>query len=427
MGDFNFDFDGDGVNDSFMEEFDTDGDGVLDFKTIDTDGDGDSDRIYTDVDRDGMYDTENLDTDNDGYYESLRLDIDRDGFYDLMQVDEDGDGIYEIEHHNTNGDGFYDTKYVDTDKDGVYDQIVQDKDHDGYYDTTSDDTNRDGNFDTVTYDIDSDGDGEVDTPMREFYEDIDGDGEFDKVTIMGLDDETGEFEVLEIRDLDTGEIIHDASSHKDELVEINPIFYDEDDNGLDVRQFDNFDPSSANMDNVIGDPGKSIEVWEHQGNTGRCALYAQKFIIEEYTGQDIDIEEFADIAEENGWFTEDGGTPVKYLDKMLEYYGMETEVSTGNDLTDIAEALNNGEKIIVGVDADEYWSNENDGTYTPGDAPNHAIEVIGIDYSDPDNPMIIVNDSGSRSGCGDMIPYQTFMDAWEDSDFRMVVCSGEEN
>ena len=399
-GMFNFDADGDGINDSYAESFDTNMDGQNDFMTIDIDGDGVSDIVCQDTNFDGIEDY-------------LKIDVDGDGIFETEQFDVDGDGVMDIETVDTNQDGIADEIYIDSDGDGNTDYMEYDSDGDGI-------------TDTMLYSADTDGDGVFDTTMKEVYEDIDGDGEFDKVTIMNYDETTDDFEVLEIRDLDTGEIVDDTVN-KDDLVEIEPIFYDENDNGIYSDLYENFDPATADMDKVVGDPGKSMEVWACQGNTNRCALYSQMFIIEEYTGQDIDIEDFADIAEANGWFTEDGGTPVVHVSKMLEYYGMDTETTYDNDLSDIADALNNGEKVIVGVDADEYWLGENDTVYTPNDGANHAIEVIGIDYSDPDNPMVIINDSGNPNGCGDMIPYQTFMDAWQDSECIMVVCSGPEN
>ena len=41
---------------------------------------------------------------------------------------------------------------------------------------------------------------------------------------------------------------------------------------------------------------------------------------------------------------------------------------------------------------------------------------------DPDNVMVIVNDSGAPEGCGIAIPAETFMDAWEDSSCYMIEC-----
>ena len=130
----------------------------------------------------------------------------------------------------------------------------------------------------------------------------------------------------------------------------------------------------------------------------------------------------AELAEENGWFYEENGTPFLHMNKMLDYYGIENEMSFNNDEADLREALENGEKVIVSVDADEIWYGETDDVFTPTDGANHAVQVIGIDYSDPDNPMVILNDSGHPDGCGEMVPLDVFMDAWEDGGYQMITC-----
>jgi hypothetical protein len=48
------------------------------------------------------------------------------------------------------------------------------------------------------------------------------------------------------------------------------------------------------------------------------------------------------------------------------------------------------------------------------------FEVIGIDRSDPDNPMVILNVPGHPGGCGAMIPLEEFEDAWQDSNCFLV-------
>ena len=110
------------------------------------------------------------------------------------------------------------------------------------------------------------------------------------------------------------------------------------------------------------------------------------------------------------------------MNKMLDYYGIENEMSFNNDISDIEDCLSSGGKVIVSIDADEIWEGDNDNMFTPGPAPNHAVEVIGIDYSDADNPMVILNDSGHPDGRGSMIPLDDFVDSWEDSGCHMIAC-----
>ena len=80
------------------------------------------------------------------------------------------------------------------------------------------------------------------------------------------------------------------------------------------------------------------------------------------------------------------------------------------------------EKGIVAIDANEIWYGEGDDLFSPSSGANHAVEVIGIDYSDPDHPMVILNDSGSPNGKGEMVPLGDFMDAWKDGECQMIKC-----
>lgn len=51
---------------------------------------------------------------------------------------------------------------------------------------------------------------------------------------------------------------------------------------------------------------------------------------------------------------------------------------------------------------------------------DHAVQVTGIDMSNPDQPMVILNDPGAANGGGAMVPVDAFVDAWEDSGCFMV-------
>lgn len=420
--DLNFDFDGDGVMDSYADFIDSDGDGVLDTAAVDTDGDGILDTVFTDSNQDGMWDSVLMDTDSDGIFDTQMSDLDGDGIMDTTGQDSNGDGIMDtfhseldldhdgivdtiIEGNDYNQDGTIEsqTTYRDTDGDGQFDEVVKEYDRDG-----------DGIMDDVSSFQDFDNDGNEDMEIRERLMDLDGDGKIDTYVVQSDTDGDHEFDTLEVYEVDaeTGEL------------ELVPISVNTMGNvsGVCADELENFDPANADPDAVSGDPGRSMQEWEFQGETGRCALYSQKFVIEELTNQEIDIEELADLAEKNGWFSEDSGTPLLNMDKVLEYYGVHSDMSFHNDFSDLQRDLEAGKKVIVAIDSDEIWYGENDDLFTPGDGPNHAVEVIGVDHSDPDNPMVILNDSGNPNGCGEMVPLDTFLDAWEDGNCQMISC-----
>lgn len=375
----------------------------LDFDSGETDTLGNN-AEEVDLDGDGVADGFGTDENGDGVIDTVWMDTDGDGMPDAAYVDTNGDGIYDslTEYHDYNQDGIFDstTTYSDTDQDGNIDQVMKAYDSDG-----------DGQIDTFKTHYDTDGDGRADKVIEEQFLDRDGDGTIDTY-IYGEDEGAdGSFEIAEAYDFD----ITSGELQPLDLGETgrNGTYYDE---------LEQFDPDSVDPANVSGNPGQSMEEWEFQGNTNRCALYSQKFVIEELTGRDVDIEEIADLAEENGWFSEESGTSLLDMNKVLDYYGVENTMSFHNDIDDIRECLDSGGKVIVSLDADEIWHGESDDLFSPTASSDHAVEVIGIDYSNPDEPMVILNDSGSPNGCGEMVPLDTFMDAWEDGDCQMVTC-----
>lgn len=391
---------GDGQTDMFVVEADTDGDGIVDIEATisdnNYDGNFESSVINSDEDGDGFIDTQKweLDTNGDGIVDSKGtvIDTNHNGFFDE-------DDTLEVSF-DSNQNGMIDTYkiQVDTDGDGKVDYAEQGKDFndDGEFDILKifEDTTGNGKFDTMTEFFDSTGDGKLD--MAEIHRDYDGDGIEDWTQICNYNPETG-----------TVTPLNDAPEYGN----ISATF---------VNELPNYKPNENYPDGISGDPVSSMEHWEFQGNTNRCALYSQMFIVEEFTGQDIDIEDFAEIAYEQGWFND--GTTFLNTNKMLDYYGIENEMSFHNDIDDIENCLDSGGKVIVAIDADEIWYGEGNDLFSPSSAANHAVEVIGIDYTNPERPMVILNDSGNPNGKGVMVPMEDFMDAWKDSECQMIKC-----
>lgn len=371
-----YDADEDGVVEAEGSLIDIDGDGAADYysvvEAVDIDGDGSID-----------YFTELIDSDLDGV-----IDIQRDF------VDANGDGIIDtmIASMDTNHDGIIDTVYQGTDfnLDGIFDmeQVVNDFNQDGIADMVS-----------QTNYIDSDGNGIVDTIS--FAQDYNGDGYFDVSSVAQDLNMDGLFElVINTQNNfspDAGTPIFDPTA---EVVAIN------------------FDPNRSDDSNVVGDPTESMENWHLQETDCSCAVAAQEFVLEDLLDREFSEEELRELAQENGWFS-DNGTPMEDVGNILEEFGLKVDRYQGGTIEDIEQCLENGGNVIIGVDADEIWYGDND-TYGPGDDANHAVEVIGVDYSNPDQPMVILNDSGNPNGCGSMVPLDQFMDAWEDSGFFIV-------
>ncbi len=386
----NYDFDGDGILDAYAEETDLDGDGVAESMLLDADNDGIMDILLSDTDGDAYMETMALDTDGNGQLDQFYTegDLNGDGVPNSFTMGHDYDQDTRLDSQ---------TSYLDTNGDGVMDTVVLTYDSD-----------LDGELDAMETHIDEDGDGVSDTVIAEMLVDTDGDGVNDAYMVAHSEDGGHEFEVVDIYEYD------ESTGY------MEPLEYNEE--SVSSTALENFDPNTVDPEDVSGDPAESMEVWEFQGDTNRCAVYSQKFVIEEITGEDVDIEELADLAEANNWFSEEGGTPILDMNRILDHFGIENEMSFHNNADDLKECLDNGGKVIVAVDADEIWYGDDDTLFAPDEGVNHAVQVIGIDYSDPDAPMVILNDSGTPNGCGEMVPLEVFMDAWEDGNCQMISC-----
>ena len=338
---------------------------------------------------------------------NMEFDADGDGVIDTWYkgTDLNGDGIHDVVEiqQDSNHSGLVDTynMQMDSDTDGIVDYAVKGRDYndDGIFDSIQiyEDSNNNGSIDTLTEIYDSDQDGQLDT--AEIHHDYDEDGQDDWTQFCRYDPTSG-----------TVTPLNDPPQYAEAL------------GGTYYEELSQYEPDPNYPEGISGDPKSSMEQWEYQGNTNRCALYSQKFIVEEFIGEDIDINDFVTVANTNGWFSDDFGTTFLNTNKMLNYYGIENEMSFHNDIEDIDQCLKEGGRIIVAIDANEIWYGEGGDLFTPDSGANHAVEVIGIDYTDPEHPIVILNDSGNPNGKGVMIPLDDFVDAWEDGECQMIKC-----
>lgn len=291
---------------------------------------------------------------------------------------------------------------IDIDGDGVIDGFMtaEDLNGDGVADTLTVMADTDGNGmpDSLKTLIDTDGDGVIDTIVGAEVIDTNGDGILDTTIVYEDQGADGSIEYMESYDADEAAFAEAFLNSGYESA------------------YEQFDPENTDMNNVIGDPAADAEIWEYQGDSGPCAIYAQAMAYQNVTGEEVDVEELIETATEEGWY--DGGTSIDDMDKVLNYLGIDADVEYRGDMDDIRECLENGGRVVAAVDGNEIWLGDNDTCYSPND-PNHAIEVIGIDYSG-DEPMVIINDSGTPDGHAIMVPKDQFVDAWQDSDFAYV-------
>lgn len=179
----------------------------------------------------------------------------------------------------------------------------------------------------------------------------------------------------------------------------------------------------AQADTTHGQPSLDIEfdpeTYQYYSDT--CAFQSQALILREY-GFDIRQEDLIQVAKEQGWYVEGYGTPEDKVGKLLEYYGLDTSRTEGNNIFNLANELAQGHKILVTVDSGELWSpglGEKMEDLLLGEQADHALLVVGVDTSNPDDVKVIVTDPGNGNT---QYAYseKEFMDAWKDSNCFMA-------
>lgn len=179
----------------------------------------------------------------------------------------------------------------------------------------------------------------------------------------------------------------------------------------------------AQAETTHGQPNLDIEfdpeTYQYYPDT--CAFQSQALILREY-GFDVKQEDLMQIAKEQGWYVEGYGTPEDKVGKLLEYYGLDTSITEGNNIFNLANELAQGHRILVTVDSGELWTpglGEKLEDLLIGEQADHALLVVGVDTSNPSDVKVIVTDPGNGNT---QYAYseKEFMDAWKDSNCFMA-------
>lgn len=164
---------------------------------------------------------------------------------------------------------------------------------------------------------------------------------------------------------------------------------------------------------VAGNPETDMKSWHKQREDNSCAVCCQEFVAEQLLNREFSEQGMIQYATERGWYDPETGTTVSDVGKLLEALGLEVERKSGLTLPDLFEELESGHKLICGVN--NMILENPDFADLPGLNANHAVQVIGIDYSNPEEVRVILNDSGVPNGMGRNVSADTFVRAWNTS------------
>lgn len=182
----------------------------------------------------------------------------------------------------------------------------------------------------------------------------------------------------------------------------------------------------TSVDPITGTPAVNKLFWGHQRLPFNCTVAVQTCILKWY-GIDVSEMLLTQFAMEQGWLTENGGS-FEDLGKVLGCFGIQTHVRFDATIDDILNELRQGHAVIVPLDAGELWADDLFSRlweYMEDilGIPDHVVWVTGIDMSDPDDPQVIINDTGDPDGAGQRYSLSEFRDAWKDAEFDYIATS----
>jgi hypothetical protein len=179
-----------------------------------------------------------------------------------------------------------------------------------------------------------------------------------------------------------------------------------------------------------GTPIEDANCWQQQEGSNSCAVVAQIGVYESITGVDISEVQACQIAQANGWYDPEIGTIPEHVGKILNELGIPTWQSYDATLDDIATALEQGDKVIVGLDGNEIWKPVKDpvtGSPIEQSDAGHAVWVTGIDRQPDGSVKIILNDSGTANGQMMAVDAEDFLNSWADLGNFLVVADAPDD
>jgi hypothetical protein len=172
---------------------------------------------------------------------------------------------------------------------------------------------------------------------------------------------------------------------------------------------------------MYGDPGAAAPYWRFQHGED-CGLMAVADVVGQIKGREpsqIGIElrgTFTKSEAHRGRIYRFDGTSVEDMVVLLQKYGIQSQLTTGNTLGGLEQDLAGGRKVIAALNAETIWNYPaGQGNRTEAD---HAVVVTGVDTR---TDIVHLNDSGTPNGRDEQIPMATFAQAWATGNNLLIV------
>ncbi len=172
---------------------------------------------------------------------------------------------------------------------------------------------------------------------------------------------------------------------------------------------------------MYGNPGAAAPYWRYQHQQD-CGLMAVADVVGQLTGREptqVGIELrgiFSKSEVHRGPVYAFDGTSPDDMVMLLQKYGIQSDLTTGNSMATVEQDLAGGHKVIAAVNAETIWNYPaGKGQRTNAD---HAVVVTGVDTG---ADVVHLNDSGTPQGRDEQIPMTTFTQAWATGDNLLIV------
>jgi hypothetical protein len=172
---------------------------------------------------------------------------------------------------------------------------------------------------------------------------------------------------------------------------------------------------------MYGDPQAAAPYWRFQHGED-CGLMAVADVVGQIKGREptqIGIElrgAFTKSEAHRGRIYRFDGTSVEDLVVLLQKYGIQSQLTTGNSVAGLEQDLAGGRKVIAALNAETIWNYpRGQGNRTEAD---HAVVVTGVDTR---TDLVHLNDSGTPNGRDEQIPMATFTRAWATGNNILIV------
>jgi hypothetical protein len=172
---------------------------------------------------------------------------------------------------------------------------------------------------------------------------------------------------------------------------------------------------------MYGNPQAAAPYWRFQHQED-CGLMAVADVVGQITGREpsqvgIELRGATTKSQAHrGRIYRFDGTSVEDLVVLLQKYGIQSQLTTGNSMEGLEQDLAGGRKVIAALNAETIWNYpRGQGNRTEAD---HAVVVTGVDTR---TDIVHLNDSGTPNGRDEQIPMATFAQAWATGDDLLIV------